>query len=170
MIEGHDQAEAPPKCAEGNHNLIFILNSFWVNDTAVASWLRSTYHMPTIAGPITMTIAAGAALETHEWRWRPENATVESVVSFNSTGQAGAPSAYILRVAWPNGQGITYMDFKETYSVPPDVQVVTGRMEPPMLYPTGRPNPYVGQGELQSNVSIETELHAFKDFKCEQPL
>lgn len=172
ILEGHDKANAPTKCREGKYDTIQVLNAIWVNDTATASFLRSTYHMPVVLGTITSTATARIPpLTSYEWSWREANATKVSSLSMNATNMGGQTIVQVVRLAWSNGQGISYADWTDTFRLTnEDDAIQTGHMEAPMLYAQNTPNPYVGRGQMFYDDSFQAQVHAFKDYACEQPL
>ncbi|MES2153634.1 MAG: hypothetical protein V4510_00675 [bacterium] len=171
VFDTADNAVPPPAC-DGPAVTTEIVHAIMVNDTAVASWLHDRYHLPAYAGTGHASAASAAlVLGSHDWRWTITNGTGTNRLSMNSTETDVIPFEAAIRYAWPNGQGISYMQWNYTFKFPGhEFDPTTGQLYSPLLYATARPNPYVGEAQALYEINFDGRIHEFKDFQCEQPL
>ncbi|MCA1811620.1 MAG: hypothetical protein LC623_06375 [Halobacteriales archaeon] len=171
--ETHDFIGPPDSCfPPPGQSAVTQLNelaSLWVNDSALADYLKQTYPgMPVYYSPIQTETALLGPVTQRTWRWGTDQG--QSHLTVNDDGQRAGQNSVGRRLFWYTEAGVSFMDLIDDHTT----QVLTGRgangtLYPPMLwgYIT---NPYASTGEWETSSTLEGTITIFRDHLCKEPI
>ncbi len=170
ILELHTNMTPPASCTKGSYEYFQVLNSIWVDDPQVATFLASNLSLPVHLSAITMQTAGTPGLTfTANWSWRPETGQPSDVATTIALGYETHGSARE-RIAWVAQGRVSLLDMQQTLSgYLPEAVLTPGHMRPPMLL-SKMGDPYPGDGDLYSSGDVEGTLYRFADDQCKEPI
>jgi hypothetical protein len=170
VAEVHNNMDPPPDCRLGTWGTFRALNAFYVNDSAVAKFLRETYGFPAVHANITVADSNSNGIRSTTWQWTPDGGKM-SQVSSSEVDAYGQDVTDIERWVWiPDGR-VHFLDWEYTETLNEgDLTATPGHMNPPMLYAKSGPDPYVGRGDFLAKINVSAQIQIFGDEECKQPL
>ncbi|HUR64356.1 MAG TPA: hypothetical protein VM241_07735 [Candidatus Thermoplasmatota archaeon] len=172
--EFHDAFGTPPSCDPPSNpkGVTFseIVASLWVNDTAVADWLRATYDgLPVFGDPIGFNVAT-TPLPMQTWTWGTDGAHQSKLELRDESAGTGAAIPLLDRLYWYNATRVGFLDLDVEPSVDPILasRLTTGTLAPPMLGAKVS-SQYAAPGSWLSDATATGTIQQFKDHQCEEP-
>jgi hypothetical protein len=174
IYEQDDFLQVPQSCQPANNVTGFVgmteLSSLWVNDSALASFLKQTYRgMPVYYSPIDVSDQTTSGVIDHVWTWGLGAQNKSQLNTYDDQHPAGQ-SQDNYRLFWYNQEGVSFMDLANTFtsSVVTNARAGYGTFYPPMLwgYVT---QPYGPSSGWETGITMSGTISVFHDHQCKQP-
>jgi hypothetical protein len=174
ILEQHDFLQVPESCQPANNVTGFVgmteLSSLWVNDSALANFLKQTYPgMPVYYSPIDVSDQATGGLIDHVWTWGLEAQNKSKLNTLEDSAPPGQSSDNY-RLFWYSDTGVSFMDLTDVFSFPAETNRATyGTVYPPMLWGHLATN-YASYGDWEGKSTMSGTISVFHDHQCKQPV
>jgi hypothetical protein len=178
LFDTHTHAEFPANCttssdSSGDRIVVGVLNSFWIDDAQVASYLNATFDLPVLTAQFKETDQTqGVPVGSHTWSWGITGQPSSQITVYDDgTSQPAFPKRD--RIFWPSHGGIAALEFKYDRlapSGPTDQRYVTGTLAPPMLLASLPGGQYAGPGNWFPQMKqADGTFTSYADAKCQNP-
>lgn len=171
--EWHGDFVAPATCREeGKYDLRTMLESIWFSDPDLAAHAREAHGMPAHAAEFGFAEAdVGGATEV-TWTWVMPGQAGSRLVFLDLGGELDRTYEFVHRVYWPNGFGVSFMDFGETYASDVlDAVSAHGELQAPLLHGRSMPAAEFASAQVtrEDHGAASAAISRFKDDACLDP-
>ena len=175
FVEYHSRARIPEECQEGSE-ASYVLHQWWTPDPQLAAFLSDHYRMPVVVADVEVSWQNDTTPTTQTWTLTTRGG-LPSTLTSHSAGMGTFEVGFHERLAFENGQGISYIQFNATSATMEGdqpvasgpLQLVTGSLHPPTLYST-RAEAYHSQGARLSTSDWTGDIKRFRDLGCTSPM
>lgn len=175
FVEYHSRAVIPEECQKGSE-ASYVLHQWWTADWQLAAFLRDQYRMPVVLAGLEVSWRNDTMPTTQTWTLTPVDGQ-QSTVTSHSTGIGQFQVGFHERLAFENGQGISYIQFNATSATMEGdqplasgpLQLVTGSLHSPTLYST-KAEAYQSQGARLTTSDWNGDIKQFRDLQCTSPM
>ncbi|MES2155120.1 MAG: hypothetical protein V4510_08295 [bacterium] len=140
-----------------------------VSDGNVSAMVSTAYAFPARPADIGFDWTPASPVPRMAATWRTP-AGMQSSMSADDPELNPKPSHDIIRVVWIAGTNVTLLDLREESTFGLQPYVVTGTMNPPMLYSRLGQTAYEGRGLVQPSYRLTGTFHRFSDLECKHPI
>jgi len=179
LFDSHTHAEFPVNCtassdSSGDRIVVGVLNSFWLDDPEVASYLNATFGLPVMTTQFKETDQPqGVPMGSHTWTWGLSGQPSSQMTIYDD-GTSAPPFPSRDRIFWPYHGGMASLEFqydRRGPAGPVSNRYATGTLAPPMLFAQLPGGQYAGPGQWYPEMQqADGTFIAYTDPNCQHPV
>jgi len=165
VVELGNRGVPPDACRFNHPDFYNVLQTLYVSDQEMATYLRETGHLPAHDLDIHLEVQQNAPIESLHWTWTLGGNQSELTSLANMDGRASRPTTE--RWFWSTPGGLGAMDLTSEFTSGNQLLAHQGSLKPPMLYASINPSgDYVGYGTQAFDYQGSGVLYQFGDAQC----